>query len=101
MSTTFREFLQEQAKKRQTANDAKIIDEWRKAVAALIAQVRQWLKESDPDGIIEVEEGETSVTEPGLGRYRVPYLNLRAFGTWIGVVPKARRTVGAAHPPQK
>jgi hypothetical protein len=101
MSTAFREFLHEQAKKRQATNNAKTIEEWRKAVAHLIAQMREWLEDSDPEGIIDVEEGETKITEPGLGTYRIPYLNLRAFGTWIGVVPKARRTVGTVHPPQK
>jgi hypothetical protein len=101
MSTAFREFLQEQAKKRRAAGDDKTIQEWQKSVAALIAQIQQWLRDSDPDGIIDVKEDETEVTEPGLGTYRVPYLSLRAFGTWIGVVPKARRTVGTAHPPQQ
>ena len=63
--------------------------------------MRGWLKESDPEGVIEIEEGHQEITEPGLGRYRVPRLNLRAFGKWIGIIPKARRTVGTATPPQK
>src|SRR5207245_3718035 len=56
---------------------------------------------SDPEGLIEIQEAQQDVTEPGLGRYRVPRLDLRAFGKWIGIIPKARKTVGTATPPQK
>ena len=103
MSTTFREFLQQQAKKHQTeANAGKAtVDEWRTAIAGLFQQIRKWLELSDPKGLIEIEESHVEITEPGLGRYRVPRLNLRAFGKWIGIIPKARRTVGRATPPQK
>jgi hypothetical protein len=31
----------------------------------------------------------------------VPRLDLHIFGKWIGIIPKARRTVGIANPPQK
>jgi hypothetical protein len=103
MSTVFREFLQQQAEKHQAEDEAgkATIEEWRSAVERLFAQIREWLKESDPGGVIEIEESQEDVREPGLGRYRVPRLNLRAFGKWIGIIPKARKTVGAAKPPQK
>lgn len=103
MSTTFREFLNEQAEKHQAQVNAgkAIIDEWRTAIENLFSQIRGWLKESDPKEVIKIEESQEEVKEPGLGPYRVPRLNLRAFGKWVGVVPKARRTVGAAKPPQK
>jgi hypothetical protein len=100
MSTVFKEFLQQQAKKHQA--EAPIIDEWRLAIQRLFIQIRQWLKDSDPDGgLIEVKENQEDVTEPGLGRYRVPRLDIRAFGKWIGIIPKARKTVTTAQPPQK
>ena len=103
MSTTFKEFLREQAAKEaaQGAKAKDVIDEWRAAVESLFRQVRAWLAESDPDGVIEVKQQQHEVREPGLGRYQVPRLDLRAFGNWIGIIPKARRTVGAATPPQK
>jgi hypothetical protein len=99
MSTTFKEFLHEQAQKHQA--EAPIIDEWRAAIERLFVQIRQWLKESDPEGFIEIEEKQQDVREPGLGYYRVPRLDLRAFGKWIGIIPKARRTVATAQPPRK
>jgi hypothetical protein len=103
MSTAFSEFLQQQAKKHQAEVIAgkATVEEWRTALEQLFTQIRQWLKESDPSGVIEVEEGQQEIREPGLGQYRVPRLNLRAFGKWIGVIPKARRTVGIAKPPRK
>lgn len=103
MSTTFQEFLHEKAQKHQAeVNAAKgVVDEWRTAIDRLFAQIRQWMKQSDSDGLIEIEEGVEEVREPGLGVYRVPRLNICAFGKWIGVIPKARRTLGRAKPPQK
>ncbi len=103
MSTTFREFLHQQAEKHQAEVVAgkDTVEEWRKAIANLFVQIREWLKESDPESLIEIEESQEDVREPGLGRYRVPRLNLRVFGKWIGIIPKARRTVGTAKPPQK
>jgi hypothetical protein len=104
MTTAFRDFLREQAEKHQAEASATkaTVEEWRAAIDRLFAQMRDWLKESDPEGqLITVEERQQDVTEPGLGRYRVPSLTLRAFGKWIGIIPKARRTVGTAKPPQK
>jgi len=103
MSTTFKEFLQQQAKKHQAEVGAgkAIIDEWRTAIQHLFSQIREWLKESDPEGVVEIVESQEDVREPGLGRYRVPRLDLNVFGKWIGIIPKARRTVGTAKPPQK
>jgi hypothetical protein len=95
--------LLQQAKKHQAEAEVgkATVEEWRTAVERLFIQIRAWLKESDPEGLVEIEESEQDVREPGLGRYRVPRLDLRAFGKWIGIIPKARRTVGAATPPQK
>jgi hypothetical protein len=103
MSTKFQEFLQQRAKKHEAEADAgkAVVDEWRLSIEHLFTQIREWLKESDPNGVIEIEESKQEIREPGLGLYRVPRLNLRAFGKWIGVIPKARRTVGIANPPQK
>jgi hypothetical protein len=103
MSTVLKSFLQEQAKKYQAEAEAgkATVTEWRTAIVALFGDIRKWLNESDPDGIIEIEESEQEIKEPGLGRYKVPRLNLLVFGKWIGLIPKACRTVGVAKPPRK
>jgi hypothetical protein len=103
MSTQFKQFLQEQASKHLAEAKAgkATVEEWRTSVEKLFANIREWLKESDSDAVIEIKETEEDVNEPGLGRYRVPRLDLRVFGKWVGVIPKARRTVGTAKPPRK
>jgi len=102
MSATFKEFLREQAAKEaaQATKAKDVVDEWRTAVEKLFRQMRAWLAESDPDGVIEIKEQQQEVREPGLGRYHVPRLDLHAFGTWIGIIPKARQTVATARPPR-
>ncbi len=101
MSTAFTEFLREQAAKQaaEAERGKVIVDEWRAAIERLFDRIRGWLAQSDPDHIIQIEERQHEMDEEGLGRYRVPRLDLRAFGKWIGIIPKARNTVGAARPP--
>ena len=57
MTTAFTDFLREKSKKLGTETMAShaVIDEWREAVARLFAQMRDWLKASDPEGIIEIK----------------------------------------------
>src|SRR6202158_6179184 len=90
MSTQFQDFLHQLAQKHQAeVNSAKgEVEEWRAAIDRLFIQIRDWLKESDPKGLIEIEESQEEVREPGLGRYRVPRLNLRAFGNDPNPLPK-------------
>ena len=103
MTQTFTEFLRQKAAEHgvEAEENQATIAEWRDAVRRLFDQVREWLKQSDPDGIIKIEESELGMNEPGLGRYTIPALNLRCFGNWVGLLPKARRTIGTAKPPWK
>jgi len=39
-------------------------------------------------------------SKPNVGRYQVPRLEIRAFGKWVGIIPKARKTIKTARPPQ-
>jgi hypothetical protein len=103
MSTGFTEFLRDQAAKQEATIQAGkvVVEEWRTAVEQLFARIRGWLADSDPDGIIRIEQKEHETTEKDLGRYRVPRLDLRVLDKWIGIIPKARKTVASARPPQK
>lgn len=103
MVRPFSQFLREQeakAKEEAQANEA-VISEWREAVERLFDQVRGWLNTSDPDGILKIQQKDHEANEPILGRYVVPRLDLRGLGKWIGIIPKARKTVGTVHPTQK
>jgi hypothetical protein len=103
MSISFKDFLLEQAAKESAKAQANksVVDDWRSSIDRLYDQIRGWLADSDPSGIIQIEQGERGVSEEGLGAYRVPTLSLRAFGKSVFVVPKAIHTIGTAHPPQK
>ena len=103
MSTAFREFLQQQAKKHQAEADAgrpicRCAHFYRTVVPSKFGNGS---KSPTPRATSLSKESQEAVTEPGLGRYRPPRLNLRFFGKWIGIIPKARKTVGKAQPPQK
>lgn len=103
MSTTFTEFLREQASKRKafSAERDEVIKEWTEALGRLYLTVREWLRTSDPDGILSVDEAAWELNEEGLGKYCVPRLDIRGLGRWVALVPKARYTIATAHPPQK
>jgi hypothetical protein len=103
MSTDFRDFLRQQAEKYQAeiAAGKADVEDWRAAVERLFSQMRAWIKDSDPQGFIEIKESSQNITEPGLGRYQVPRLDLYTFRQWIGIIPKARRTMATAKPPRK
>ncbi len=103
MSTDLKDFLRQQAEKYQAevlAGKADVED-WRTAVERLFTQIRAWLRDSDPQGFIEIKESPQNIIEPGLGRYQVPRLDLYTLRQWIGIIPKARRTVATATPPRK
>jgi hypothetical protein len=103
MSSTFTEFLREQAAKRkvETVRRTEVIGEWTDSINRLLATIRGWLQVSDPDGILRIKEEVEELHEEGLGRYTVPRLDIHGLGRWVGIIPKARFTVGTAHPPQK
>lgn len=103
MSTDFRDFPRQQAEKYQAEITAgkTDVEDWRTAIERLFAQMRSWLKESDAQGFIEIKESPQNITEPGLGRYQIPRLDLYTFRQWIGIIPKALRTMASAKPPRK
>jgi hypothetical protein len=104
MSAAFTQFLRKQAAQEEAEirSGRPIVEEWRSAIERVFARIRGWLAETDPDGIIKITEGEIELAEGGLGRYRVPRLELRAFDRWVGSIPKARKAMGVGvFPPGK
>ena len=102
MSTSLREFLKQKgaAYKAEAEMNKVVIEEWQAAVDKLFKQLQEWLVAADPEGIIQTKYTQIEVAEPGLGRYQINRLNLRAFGKWVGLIPKARKTVKVATPQQ-
>jgi hypothetical protein len=102
MATSLRELLKQKAATyaAETEKNKEVIDEWCEAVDKLYERLREWLRAADPEGIINAEPSQIEVSEPGLGRYQISRLNLRAFGKWVGLIPKARKTIKKANPRQ-
>lgn len=103
MSTSLSDFLKLKAAQyaHEGEKNKRVIEEWQHAVARLFVTLERWLAAADPDQVIQHDRSEIEVTEPGLGRYRVSRLNIRAFGKWVGLIPKARMTVKRAAPQQR
>ena len=92
MSTTLEKYLHEQAPKKKRGQE--LIAEWLPAIDALFTDIKKWLKESDPDSVIDIELSHQEVNEPGVGSYIAPRLNLNVLGKWIGIIPKVAAESG-------
>ncbi|WP_088254417.1 hypothetical protein [Fimbriiglobus ruber] len=102
MSTSLRDVLKQKSAlyAAEAEKNKLVIEEWRAAVDKLFNQLCDWLVVADPDRIIHHEYSQFGVTEPGLGRYQISRLDLRALGKWVGLIPKARKTIKRATPQQ-
>jgi hypothetical protein len=84
------EFLKEQ-KDKQARSAAQVQakrEEWVAALDRLIDQLKTWLKEADPEGVLGVGCGATHINEEVYGRYKVPELMIVLQGRTVTVVPR-------------
>ena len=90
MSTTFTEFLRQKAAKHKDEDEGiqAVLAEWRESILRLHQQIREWLKISDPDGILKIKQSEKDVTEPRLGNYKAPDSILRASASGLASFPR-------------
>ena len=77
-----------------------IIADWTSAIRRLFDEIRGWLRDSDPKSIVKLEDKTEEIIEPNVGRYSAPRLDIKAFGKWVGIIPKALKTIKAARPPR-
>jgi hypothetical protein len=102
MGASLREFLKEKAEEiaSDQSKNNQLIAEWQVAVNRLIETAEKWLIAADPNGLIRRERKSIEINEPRFGRYGTKSLNLECLGKWVGVIPKARKTVKRAAPQQ-
>ncbi len=100
--SSFAELLERKAESYEIeARENKIIiDDWTSAIRKLHVDIRGWLRDSDPRSILKFEDRTEEITEPNVGRYYAPRLDIRAFGKWVGIIPKALKTIKSARPPR-
>jgi hypothetical protein len=91
------EFLKEKADEIRAAKPERdrLVSDWTAAVECLLGQIEQWLRESDPEGLIRCQRVGHSFNDEGMGPYTVPGLKLELDGQVVGVVPVARRVVAS------
>src|SRR3954452_5962706 len=73
---TFQQFLESRARQVGSKERRDRRDEWVGAVARLVAQLRAWLAESDPQRVLDVVPLEIERVEPGLGLFSIQSLKV-------------------------
>jgi len=74
---SFRDFLKAKADELGVRDRHRRRGEWLGAIHRLLDQIRDWLRESDPEGVLDIEPYEVSRTEQDLGTYDAPALKIR------------------------
>jgi hypothetical protein len=89
-SLNFREFLKSKAKETGVEDRHRRRTEWIGAINRLLDQIRCWLREFDPDEVLDIEPYEVSRTERKLGSYDAPALKIRLGAAEVDVLPMGR-----------
>ncbi len=95
---TFQEFLKQKADQEGSQERREQREEWLAAVSRLLNQVRDYLRDSDPEGILELVPIEIQKVEPNLGVYNIAGLKIRLGEATVEVLPIGRHVVGTVQP---
>jgi hypothetical protein len=90
MPTSFQEFLRQKAERSDWKDRSRSRGEWLGALNGLFDQLRDWLRESDPDGLVEVVPYEVERVEERLGIYDAPALKVRLGTDAADILPVGR-----------
>jgi hypothetical protein len=75
--SSFSEFLRKKGEEYHVRDRHERRSEWIGAINRLFDQIRGWLRESDPEGLLDIVPYEVSRTEPILGTYDAPALKFQ------------------------
>jgi len=93
---SFKEWLAEQTKKQSvSADNARVVEEWKDSVSNLFAQVVRWLAEDDVNQALRVETGKLRKEEQGLGSYEIAAMRISLGPRLVELIPVGRQVVGA------
>jgi hypothetical protein len=90
MQTSFQEFLRQKVEGSDWRDRKRLRDEWLGALHRLLVQIRDWLNESDPEGILEYVTYDVERVEGRLGVYDAPALKIRLNADFAEVLPVGR-----------
>jgi hypothetical protein len=92
MQTSFQEFLRQKVEGSDWRDRKRLRSEWLDTLNRLLDQIRAWLRESDPEGVLELVPYEVERVEEQLGVYDAPALQIRLNTESADVVPMGRFT---------
>ena len=87
---SFQEFLYSKAAALGVRDRHRRRDEWLGAVRRLLDQLRDWLRASDPEGLLDIETYEIARAESALGSYEAPAMKIHLGAIEVEVKPMGR-----------
>ena len=96
-----RDLLRTEADRYRAERDRRqrAMEEWSDLLNALFKQIDAWLKDSDPDGLLEVSPDSAVLNDPALGEYRAPLRRIKLGEKSVEIVPAARYVAFSIRPP--
>jgi hypothetical protein len=94
MQTSFQEFLQQKIEGSDWKGRSRRRAEWLNALNRLLGQIQEFLREADPEGLLETIPYEVERVEQRLGVYDAPALKMRIGTDSVDVVPMGRHETG-------
>lgn len=94
MSISFQDFLRQKADGTNSRDRNRIRGEWLGSLNRLLDLIREWLRESDPDDLLEIVPYEVQRVEDRLGVYDAPALKIRLGTDAVDILPVGRFSVG-------
>src|SRR5262249_14999550 len=86
--------LQEKARETDPLRRRQLREEWVGAVNRLYEQLLGWLKDADPDRLLQIVDFPIDKLEAGLGNYQVRQLTITLGDATILIIPAGRMVVG-------
>jgi hypothetical protein len=87
---SFTEFLRRKGEEFHVRERHGRRSEWLGAINSLYDQIREWLREADPEGLLDIVSYEVSRTEPKLGTYEAPALKIQLGPAEVHIKPTGR-----------
>jgi hypothetical protein len=86
---------QKKALAEEEPDPKQVREDWKKDLKDLFDKFRDWTKDAEQAGLLEIQEQEVHLEDSRLGKYVAPALRLQAPRTGIRIIPKARYVAGA------
>ena len=94
METSFQEFLRQKAEGSSWKDRGRNRQEWLDALKRLFDQIRAWIREVDPEGLLELVRYEVQRVEDRLGVYDAPAVKIRLELDFVDIQPVGRFAIG-------